>query len=69
MEPPQVKRITLFLGDYPVEEVSSNGIAINIGNNVRIIIHPLLFGGSTPLKAGSKVPLYTEIPICQPSTP
>lgn len=67
MESPQAK-ITLFLGDYLVEEVSSKGIAINIGNNVRINVHPLVFGGSTSLKAGDKVPLYTEIPVCPPLT-
>ncbi len=67
MEPSKAK-VTLFLGDYPVEEVSANVIAVNIGNNVRILINPLLMAGRPSLKAGDKVPLYTEIPLCPPST-
>jgi hypothetical protein len=59
-------KITLFLGDFVVEEVSSKGIAINIGHNVRINVHPMLFGGKTSLQRGDKVPLYTEIPVCPP---
>lgn len=61
---PSQSKITLFLGDYVVEEVSASVVAINIGNNVRICVHPVLFGGKTSLKAGDKVPLYTEFPLC-----
>jgi hypothetical protein len=57
-------KVTLFLGEYPVEEISPKGVTFNIGGNVRITIHPILFGGKTSLQRGDKVPLYTEIPIC-----
>jgi len=56
-------KITLFLGEYLVEEVSPTQIAINIGNNVRIVVHPLS-ETKTSLKRGDKLPLFTEIPLC-----
>jgi hypothetical protein len=62
MEPVKNAMMDVFLGLFPVEEVSmDNKMAINIGNNVRIICH-LHAGFPHLVKSGDLVPLYTKVP-------
>ena len=50
----------VWMGNYPVVEVSGNAITINIGHNVHITLHC-----ATPTKVavGDMLPLFTRIPL------
>ena len=63
MEPTQAKMI-IFLGEFEVVEVKSfGGVRIKLGEGTTITIHL----GDFPhaVKAGDRLPLYTEMPYAQ----
>jgi hypothetical protein len=50
----------VWMGNYPVIDVSGNAITMNLGSNVHITLH---CATPTMVKVGDKLPLFTRIPL------
>ena len=59
--------IPIFLGEFPVVEVTGLAITINLGRNVHIHIHTADLNHL--VKVGDKLPLHTKVPYGKASTP
>jgi hypothetical protein len=60
MESPTSTRVAIWLGDYPIVDITKiGGIVIDLGKGVHITIHI----GTLPhnLALGQTLPLFTEI--------
>ena len=65
MDAPNTKRVAIWLGDYTIVDITKiGGIVIDLGKGVHVTIHI----GALPhnLALGQTLPLFTEIPTCQP---
>jgi hypothetical protein len=65
MESLNTKRVAIWMGDYPVVDITKiGGIVIDLGKGVHVTIHI----GSMPHNTaiGQTLPLFTEIETCQP---